>query len=59
LGLASRFYLFNKPLAMLKMGPLGLSMFTRGRMALVPTKIRNLEQLQAIIKKAKELGGAS
>jgi hypothetical protein len=41
------------------MGPLGLSMFTRGRMALVPTKIRNLEQLQAIIKKAKELGGAS
>jgi heterodisulfide reductase subunit C len=59
LGLASRFYLFNKPLAMLKMGPLGLSMFTRGRMALVPTKIKNLDQLQAIIKKAKELGGAS
>jgi heterodisulfide reductase subunit C len=59
LGLASRFYLFNKPLAMLKMGPLGLSMFTRGRMALVPTKIKKLDQLQAIIKKAKELGGAS
>jgi heterodisulfide reductase subunit C/quinone-modifying oxidoreductase subunit QmoC len=59
LGLASRFYLFNKPLAMLKMGPLGLSMFTRGRMALVPTKIKNLDQLQAIIQKAKELGGAS
>jgi heterodisulfide reductase subunit C len=59
LGLASRFYLFNKPLAMLKMGPLGLSMFTRGRMALVPTRIKNIEQLQAIIKKAKQLGGAS
>jgi heterodisulfide reductase subunit C len=59
LGLASRFYLFNKPFAMLKMGPLGLSMFTRGRMALVPTKIKHIEQLQAIIKKAKELGGAS
>jgi heterodisulfide reductase subunit C len=59
LGLASRFYLFNKPFAMLKMGPMGLKMFTRGRMSLVPTKIRNLEQLQAIINKAKQLGGKS
>lgn len=59
LGLASRFYLFNKPLAMLKMGPMGLSMFTKGRMALIPTKIKRLEQLQAIIKKAREIGGKS
>ena len=59
LGLASRYYLFNKPLAMLRMGPLGLSMFTRGRMALMPTKIKNLDQLQAIIQKARELGGHS
>jgi heterodisulfide reductase subunit C len=59
LGLASRFYLFNKPFAMLKMGPMGLKMFTRGRMSLVPTKIRNLGQLQAIINKAKQLGGKS
>ncbi len=59
LGLASRYYLFNKPLAMLKMGPLGLAMFTRGRMALLPTKIRQVGQLQAIIRKARELGGAS
>jgi heterodisulfide reductase subunit C len=57
LGLASRFYLFNKPLAMLKMGPLGMKMFTRGRMALVPTKIKRIDQLQAIIKKAREIGG--
>ena len=57
LGLASRFYLFNKPLALLKMGPMGMKMFTRGRMALLPTKINNLDQLQAIIKKARELGG--
>jgi heterodisulfide reductase subunit C len=57
LGLASRFYLFNKPLAMLRMGPLGWRMLTRGRMALLPTKIKNLDQLQAIIKKARELGG--
>jgi heterodisulfide reductase subunit C len=59
LGLASRFYLFNKPLALLKMGPLGLSMFTRGRMSLVPKKIKKLDQLHAIIKKARELGEAS
>ena len=59
LGLASRFYLFNKPLALLKMGPLGLSMFTRGRMALVPKKIKKIDQLQAIINKARQLGGRS
>jgi heterodisulfide reductase subunit C len=59
LGLASRYYLFNKPLAMLKMGPLGLSLFTKGRMSLVPSRIRQIDQLHAIIKKARELGGAS
>jgi heterodisulfide reductase subunit C/quinone-modifying oxidoreductase subunit QmoC len=59
LGLASRYYLFQKPLSMLKMGPLGLSMFTRGRMALTPTRIKNLDQLQAIINKARTLGESS
>ena len=59
-GLASRFYLFNKPLlSTLKMGPMGLSLFTRGRMSLIPTKIRQVDQLQAIIAKAREIGGAS
>jgi len=59
LGLASRYYLLNRPMAMLKMGPMGLSMFTRGRMSLRPTKIRQVDQLQAIIKKAKQIGGAA
>jgi heterodisulfide reductase subunit C len=59
LGLASRFYLFNKPLAMLRMGPMGLSMFTRGRMSLIPKKIKKIDQLQAIINKARQLGGRS
>ncbi len=58
-GLASRYYFFNKPTSLLKMGPLGLSMFARGRMTLMPAKIRQIEQLQAIIKKAREIGGAS
>jgi len=59
LGLASRYYLLNRPVAMVKMGPMGLSMFTKGRMSLLPTKIKKLDQLQAIIKKARELGDAS
>lgn len=58
-GLASRYYLFNKPMSMLKMGPMGMSMFTRGRMALTPTKIKKLDQLQAVINKARELGEES
>jgi len=40
---------------MMRMGPMGLQMFARGRMALRPSKIRQIEQLQAIINKAKEL----
>jgi heterodisulfide reductase subunit C len=55
-GLASRYYLFNKPLSMLRVGPLGLSMFTKGRMSLVPTKIRQVRQLHAIVNKARQLG---
>jgi heterodisulfide reductase subunit C len=58
-GLASRFYLFNKPLSMMKMGPLGLSMLTRGRLSLTPTRIKKVDQLQAIINKAKQIGGSS
>jgi heterodisulfide reductase subunit C len=56
LGLASKYYLMNRPIAMLKMGPMGAQMFTRGRMSLKPTKIKNVAQLQSIIKKARELG---
>lgn len=58
MGLATRYHLLNRPIAAMKMGPMGMAMFKRGRMALTPTKIRNIGQLQAIIKKAKELGGA-
>ena len=41
----------------MKMGPMGLKIFVRGRMAILPTKIRQVDQLRAIIKKAKELSG--
>jgi hypothetical protein len=37
---------------------MGLSMLARGRMHLKPNKIRQMDQLRAIINKAKEIGGA-
>ena len=58
-GIATRYHLLKRPASAMKMGGLGMSMIKRGRMALRPTKIRGTDQLQAIIAKAKELGGAS
>jgi heterodisulfide reductase subunit C len=58
-GLATRYHLLNRPLKMMSMGPMGMAMLRRGRMALRPTRIRQIEQLQAIINKARELGGES
>ncbi len=57
-GLASRFYLMNRPGAMLSLGPLGLRMFRKGRLSLKPSKIDNIDQLTAILDKARELGEA-
>jgi heterodisulfide reductase subunit C len=57
-GLATAYHLLNRPLETMKMGPMGVAMFSRGRMSLMPTKIKNLKQLQAIIQKARELGGS-
>lgn len=59
LGLASRYHLLNRPFALAKMGTMGITMFLKGRMPLIPTKIKQRDQLQAIIKKARELGDAS
>ena len=54
-GLATGYHLLHRPLSIMKMGAMGVQMFARGRMALLPTKIRQIGQLQAIIKKAREL----
>lgn len=59
MGLATRYHLLNRPIAAMKMGGMGMAMFKRGRMSLTPSKIRNIGQLQAIINKARELGGAA
>jgi heterodisulfide reductase subunit C len=58
LGLATRYYLRNKPASLMRMGPLGLSMLRHGRLGMVPDRIHNLSQLTAIIERAAA-GGES
>ncbi|GAB4484678.1 MAG: 4Fe-4S dicluster domain-containing protein [Anaerolineales bacterium] len=55
LGLATRFYLSHQPLRLPGMAGMGIGMLTRKRMNIVPTKIKNMEQLTAILEKAKTL----
>lgn len=57
LGLASSFYLLHRPGSLLRMGPLGLKMMTRGRMNLAPTRIRQVDQVRAILDAAMAPGG--
>ena len=54
-GLATGYHLLHRPWGMVKMMPMGMQIFFKGRMAILPTKIRQVGQLQAIINKAKEL----
>ena len=54
-GLASRYYLFNRPTKMLGLVPMGIQMLKRGRMSLIPAKIKQIDQLRKIINKAKEI----
>jgi heterodisulfide reductase subunit C len=57
-GVAARHHLRHHPLKMVGMATgFGLDMLRKGRMDLVPNRIKGIEQLQAILKKAKELGG--
>jgi heterodisulfide reductase subunit C len=54
-GLASRHYLKHFPLRLPSMAPMGFGMLTRQRMNVKPRRIRNIGQLQAILRRAKEL----
>ncbi len=55
LGLASRHYLKHFPLRLPGMAPMGMGMLSKKRMSLLPKRIKNLDQLKAILKRAKEL----
>jgi heterodisulfide reductase subunit C len=58
-GLASRLHLTSPSANLARAGRLGVLLFARGRVARRPTRIREIEELQAIIRRAKKLGGAA
>jgi heterodisulfide reductase subunit C/quinone-modifying oxidoreductase subunit QmoC len=55
LGLATRHYLRHQPLRLMGSASFGLEMLSKGRLDLTAKKIKGIDQLKAIIKKAKEL----
>ncbi len=57
--LVMRLFMKTNPLSLLKMLPLGLKLFLKGRMPIFPHRIKKtgLRELQAIIKEANTLGG--
>ena len=55
LGLATRYHLMHHPLDMPKMAPMGFGMLRKGRMSLTPKRIKHLDELKAILRKAKEI----
>ncbi len=54
-GLATRHYLKHFPLRLPGMASMGLGMISRKRMSLRPRRIKGMEQLKAILEKAKTL----
>ncbi len=54
-GLATRHYLKHFPLRLPGMSAMGFGMLTKQRMSIRPKRIKNLNQLKAILKRAKEV----
>ncbi|MEZ4515987.1 MAG: 4Fe-4S dicluster domain-containing protein [Chloroflexota bacterium] len=54
-GLATRHYLKHQPLKAVVRAQMGFGLLTKGRLDLTPHKIDNMDQLNAILDKAKEL----
>jgi len=54
-GLATRHYLKHFPLRLPGMAPMGLGMLSKKRMDITPTSIQGIDQLTAILNKAKQL----
>lgn len=54
-GLATRQFLRHQPLSVVNRASMGLGMLSKGRLDLTPHRIENIDQLQAILKKAREL----
>ena len=58
LGLATRYHLTHHPLKKVGVGPLALEMLAKDRMSLRPDRIHGIDQLRAILDKAKSLEAA-
>ncbi|MDX1613035.1 MAG: 4Fe-4S dicluster domain-containing protein [Candidatus Promineifilaceae bacterium] len=54
-GLATRHYLRHQPLGMVGKAAFGLGMLRRDRLDLTPHRIDDMDQLRAILEKAKQL----
>jgi quinone-modifying oxidoreductase subunit QmoC len=54
-GLATRHYLKHFALRLPNMAPMGLGMLSKKRMTITPKRIDGIEQLKAILAKAKEV----
>lgn len=55
LGLMSIQMIRHNPFGVFKIAGMGVGMFSRGRMAFTPTRIKGMDGLKAILSKAKEL----
>jgi heterodisulfide reductase subunit C len=49
------YYLRRNPLALLRMLPLGMAMFKRGRIALLPKKIKGIQTIRQMLEASKAL----
>jgi len=54
-GLATRYHLTHKPLKKFDYAPFALTMLTKNRLQLRPERIKGIDQLRAILDKAKTL----
>jgi heterodisulfide reductase subunit C len=54
LGLASRYHLTHRPLQKFALGPFALGMLAKNRLAFRPERIEGIDQLQAILNRAKQ-----
>jgi heterodisulfide reductase subunit C/quinone-modifying oxidoreductase subunit QmoC len=59
LGLATRNFLQHSPVELFRMATMGMGMLSRERLDLTPHRIKNIDQLQAVLKKAKEIEGVT
>jgi len=54
-GLATRHYLKHYPLRLPSMAPMGFGMLSKRRMDITPKRIEGIDQLKAILDRAKKL----